>query len=77
MSGSWPSYVVSLGPLHWYPTVPDPPLSELTPAQIHAKYGADIASYIVELRGLKACWERIATERAAAVTSSHHRPGEP
>ena len=45
---------------------PKPPklhLRDMTPAQIHAAYGDEIASYIVELRSNVGVWKRIATDR--------------
>jgi hypothetical protein len=49
--------------------LPDVPLEEMTPAQLHAKYGPDAAQHIIVLRASVGTWKRIAVDRAAQIVA--------
>lgn len=51
------------------PRVIEPELRDMTPAQIYAKHGEDVARYITDLRGQVEMWQRLFNARATVQQS--------
>lgn len=51
-------------PEHWLRSkASDPSIEDMTPAQIHQKYGDAVSSYILRLRGEAEMWKHLYTEK--------------